>query len=283
MVIGKIIGMESPDNRDKSKIADGFFIHNKLDKCALYGSIGEDNHTFYRWFNLNTGRALEKEEAYKVNDNAVVPETHPSYGLIGFSRRNGGKRNLFGSSIKHNQSITLTIKTAEHRRDLNRDWYHGRKELIEVEMSIDQYSQLLTSMNIADGIPCTIRSREYVRVENPPFTSKVDTFNKEFKNRMHNLGVDIDKNTRVALDILDNKKSFTKEDIKLIKQALAGYTTEIRSNIPFVVEQFSEAMDKTVTAAKAEIEAFKQQQITQLGLGELKKQQELNILEDGKV
>jgi len=40
----------------------------------------------------------------------------------------------------------------------------------------------------------------------------------------------------------------------------------IKSNIPFVNEQFTEQMDKTITEAKGEIEAFIEHKIRSAGL-----------------
>ena len=37
-------------------------------------------------------------------------ETHPSYGMLQFSRTTGGKTSLFGSSIKHKDTIRLKVK-----------------------------------------------------------------------------------------------------------------------------------------------------------------------------
>jgi len=42
------------------------------------------------------------------------------------------------------------------------------------------------------------------------------------------------------------------------------------ANMPFVQTQFNEAMDKTVTEAKAEVEAFVSHKVTSLGLASLK-------------
>lgn len=45
--------------------------------------------------------------------------------------------------------------------------------------------------------------------------------------------------------------------------------TEIESNLPFVQESFNEAVDRTVEAAKAEIEAFIEGKVRSIGLENL--------------
>ena len=57
-------------------------------------------------------------------------EKHESYGMIGFNRSYGGERYLFGSSIPHNNTITLTIREGSIDRELNRDWYAGENGVI---------------------------------------------------------------------------------------------------------------------------------------------------------
>lgn len=52
---------------------------------------------------------------------------HPAFGMIGFSRVNGGDPNLFGSSIKHNNKIVMTLRHGKEERHVERDWYYGEK------------------------------------------------------------------------------------------------------------------------------------------------------------
>ena len=48
-------------------------------------------------------------------------ETTPAYGMLSFHRVTGGDPNLFGSSVKHNQKIMLTLKEGNVSRDLSQD------------------------------------------------------------------------------------------------------------------------------------------------------------------
>src|SRR5208337_4240325 len=86
----------------------------------------------------------------------------PSYAMVSFSRISAGGEglSLFGSSIKHHSAITLSIKQARLSRDtdLSHDWYfaENRFPLIEVTLSPNQFAELLTSMNVGDGVPATL-------------------------------------------------------------------------------------------------------------------------------
>ena len=99
------------------------------------------------------------EEHVEKNTDALGGErrSHPSYGMMCFSRITGGDPHLFGTSIKHNDKISLVLRTAEYDRSLNQNWYYGKKELFEVEMSYTQFVELITHMNMGSGVPVTIK------------------------------------------------------------------------------------------------------------------------------
>ena len=100
-------------------------------------------------------------------------EKHPSYGMLGFSRRQGSKTNLFGSSIQHQNTISMTLRQGEMHRGLNTDWFFGGDVIVEVEMSQAQFAEAITSMNMGSGVPVTIRYQENKGyIERPDFKGK---------------------------------------------------------------------------------------------------------------
>jgi hypothetical protein len=207
-------------------------------------------------------------------------QTHESYGMAGFFRSSGGHTNLFGSSISHNHTIRFRIKTASKERGLNTDWYYGDKELIEIEMSQNQFAELITSMNMGDGVPVTIRRVNGKSMENCPEENKRQLFEKEFDQKMKELRNKLSKLTSDAKQILNEKKSLTKADRETILNQISMLEQEIGSNTPFVLSMFNEQMDKTVTEAKGEVEAFVQNKITSLGIEGLKA--ETLMLQEGR-
>lgn len=207
-------------------------------------------------------------------------ETHESYGLIGISRRTGDPGSLFGSSIKHGNYVALTIKRAELNRDLHRNWYYGHEPLIEIEMSNTQFSEMITSLNMGDGVPCTIRHIGYKTLEDPPGVQQRQIFEDEFKADMKKVGNKISSAIDKAGVLLSNKGNVKMSDRKEILGLLASIAQDINSNMPFVQSQFNEAMDKTILSAKGEIEGFIQNKITSLGIEALKDQ--VVLIEDEK-
>jgi hypothetical protein len=269
VVVGKMIDADVNKSSYKLDIENGVEVSTKLDKCALYGSGGEGGRGFYHWFN-SMGRALDPMEEYKIVENEVHVKNHPSFGLVSFSRLGGGNNTLFGSSIKHSQTIVLRIKRATHDRDLNHDRYFGGEELVEIELSQNQFAELITSFNMGDGIPCTIKHVKRERMPEPPYISKVQIIQQEFESKLHNFGIDLKKIISNSKDILTNKPTISKGDRDLIIDSIDRLVMEIQSNIPFIADQFKEQMDKTITEAKAEIEAFTEHKIRSTGIDALK-------------
>jgi hypothetical protein len=269
IVTAKAIDVDTNKSLHKNEIDAGLILSAKLDKCALYGSSVEDGFGFIHWF-VSTGRALDPLEEYKIVENQMHIEKHPSFGLVSFNRSSGGNNTLFGSSIQHSQTISLKIKRATHERKYNNDWYHGSEELIEINLSQNQFAELITSFGMGEGIPCTLKYVNRERMPEPPYKSKVTIVQEEFDAQLHNFGIDLKKIINNATDILKNKSTITKGDRELIINSINKLVQEIQSNIPFVADQFKEQMDKTITEAKSEIEAFTENKIRSTGIDALK-------------
>lgn len=182
-------------------------------------------------------------------------ENHESYGIAGFSRVSGGARSLFGSSIKHNDTIELSIKTAELQRGLSHDWYHGRNELIRIEMSRSQFAELITSMNCGDGIPVTILKFNGKSTESCPFKDKTEEHLDEFNDANKNINDNANRLIEEAAEIFQ-KKNITKADREHCLKLLRSIKQDIGVNSEFRFKSFQEQMDKTKQEAKGEIEAF---------------------------
>src|SRR5215217_7347381 len=84
---------------------------------------------------------------------------HPTFGQIGITRTSGGEQRFYGSEMTSDHYLSLTIRRSEMIRDLSHTRYHGKEELIRIRMNAVQFSEMITSMNIDDGVPCTI---EYI-------------------------------------------------------------------------------------------------------------------------
>ena len=205
----------------------------------------------------------------------IKTKNHPSYGMLSFSRCYGGETALFGSSILHSNTIRLTLREGEVDRHLNRDWYHGRKRLFEVEMSYSQFAELISSMNSGDGVPVTLKEVMGESRGKCPFENKRMEFVNDFTNKIKEVQTVCDDLINNTKKLFDTKKPLNKSEKENILAQLETIKREVNSNIPFIADSFNEQMDKTVMEAKGEVESFVQNKITNIANEAISKNPEL--------
>ncbi|MFA5132543.1 MAG: hypothetical protein WC444_04475 [Candidatus Paceibacterota bacterium] len=204
-------------------------------------------------------------------------ETHPSYGTVMFARQEiGGTNNphrLFGSSLRnHARTVILRICKADLYHELGRDWVFGHDVLAEVELSAAQFSELLTTMNVGSGVPCTIRHMNGIgKPEDPPFNEvEIDRTHDHFKESLKETVAFIEESQRQMAAILE-KPSIGKADRLKLADVLDRVHMNITKNMPFYLDQFNQAAQRVANAAKAEVDAFVTGMAIKLGIAELKK------------
>jgi hypothetical protein len=119
-------------------------------------------------------------------DEQTAPKSHPSYGAIVLTKSQGGARTLNGSSITHNDTITMSLHEATLDRKHHKDWWFPRKKLFEIEMSYTQFAEMISSFGIGEGTPVTIRKRIDMPTATddemkPPSNNKFEQLTGEFK------------------------------------------------------------------------------------------------------
>lgn len=190
---------------------------------------------------------------------------HESYGMIDISRTSGGARTLFGSDVKHSNTIRLKIKNADYTRGLNSDWFHGKDTLIEIEMSPVQFAEAITNMNTS-GVPCTIRYFNNEMMSDCPSLNKKEMFRKEFNEDITEVNDKISELIEEVQSIIENKKPINKSDKEKLSNGLYRIQQQLNANMPFVAQCFDEQMEKSVAHSKAEVEAYIAHKINSLGL-----------------
>lgn len=193
---------------------------------------------------------------------------HPSFANLYIGRSQcSGQKALFGSSIKHHDTITLKIFPAFIDRDLNMDRYFPEaRPYIEIEMSQSQFAQAITSLNMGAGVPVTLRRLHDQYIEPCPFVDKREQFNNEFREDMNALTRKLTEATKHVEKLIEEKKTFNKADKDQILSALKSVTSQLASHYPYMFSMFNEQMDKTVTEAKAEIESHLQARMEDMAL-----------------
>lgn len=211
---------------------------------------------------------------------------HPTFGIISVCRTSGGDSVLFGSSVRHHNTIRIEISHAELCRGLNNDHIFDRQKIVEIDMSPTQFADMITGLNVGSGTPCTLKyigqsqGENLCRVE-PPYQNKVQQFNDEFSGTMNELSKEFDTVIELANESHAQKRLI--KEIELLKQRFAGHA-------PFIAKQFSEQMEKTVKEAKGEVEAFVTHAVQSYGMEVIRKQApqltqptiEVKALEEGE-
>src|SRR5690348_7418858 len=92
--------------------------------------------------------------------------SHPSFGQIQFTRTNGNAR-FYGSELNQAHYVEMTVHPSEVERELSRDWFYTEgAPLIKVRLSQNQFAELITSLNMGSGVPCTVgKARMWVDKE----------------------------------------------------------------------------------------------------------------------
>lgn len=183
---------------------------------------------------------------------------HESYGMVGFHRVTGGIGRLFGSSIdKHHTAVRLRINRGVREHHLGRDWYYAKEEIIEVEISAAQFAELLTTMNVGSGIPCTIRHLNCKSVENPPDEQmEVEEIRDAFENDTKTLVKDMKAYVARITEVLGASKPPGKKEREELLSQLRLFVQRVESDMPFMVDQFAKASEKISSSIKAEVDAF---------------------------
>lgn len=204
--------------------------------------------------------SLEGDNDSKNKDDGR--ERHPSYGMIRVSRGTNGQRALFGSSILHNNVITIMLYEASVERDLHFDTIMDEGLIAEIELSQSQFADMITSMNMGGGTPCTIRwVRGKGRAGECPFVDKRQQFETELSESIEKANEKANKLVKDVQDLLSKSKPLTKAEKDSLMNAVNKLSVEINSNRGFIYKAFNEQMDATVKEAKGEVEAFMQDKI----------------------
>ena len=214
-----------------------------------------------------------------------IKDEHPSYGMIGISRVFGNV-NLFGSANKHQHFFSLTICKAHLEHELGKDWYFGGKDIIEVHLSPAQFVNTITTMNIGNGVPCTL---SYVDKEKIPVcpeqSSEAKRTKVAFTESVNKIVDELDDTVNEIKDILLRRepyqqKALTKSDRTFISEKIDKLVRLFKHTAPFMLDQFERATTKMEAESKADIEAYAERLLIAMGLEAIEVNKDIKRLEE---
>lgn len=191
--------------------------------------------------------------------NEYGGEEHPAWAMIGASRVQNGPPGavLFDSDIRHGHTIMVRISTASRRRDLNQDYLHSEKEFIEIEMSEAQWASFVSSMNVGNGVPCTVRRREGEwTVPGMPYEPRL----QESMNETRQAADKVVEEIREAFEAFEAKRNAA--NLRTLKYAIENATP----NVLFAAKSLTKHAENVVQRARADIEAMVASKARQLGI-----------------
>lgn len=184
---------------------------------------------------------------------------HPSYGMVQFNRRsNSNGSYLFGSSVtEHYHTVSLKIAHGLAIEDEHGEQrYRACGPIVEVELSAAQFAEAITTMNVGDGVPCTLSRLLGKIVEDPPKPkTDVERSHAAFEEKMGEFGRRVDK-LIVVVEKATEAKGLSVAARKEIRDAVRMVHQEVSDNIPFYLRLFTEAAEKIVSVKKAEAEGW---------------------------
>lgn len=132
----------------------------------------------------------------------------------------------------------------------------NKQPIVELQISATQFTELITNMNSGDGIPCTIMRLAGKHVESPPAqTMERNKIKDDFQARVEKLTAGLSAIQEEAEQIL-SKKSIGKADRENLLDNYKLFRMEIEKNLPFILEVFNESTEKSISAAKVEVDTF---------------------------
>ena len=207
-------------------------------------------------------------------------EKHKSWGMVGFYHNFGSGRELFGSDVTNHNTIRLTVKHAVKHRELGRDWTMGDDIICEVELSALQFAELLTNMNMGDGVPCTIKyTREDGYVDYKSEKSKIEVIQEERNAEIEKASSNLQEVINELTELISNKKIPKTVGSELLHK-LKCATSNLEGSDCYKKQAFNEVA-KMVVEAKSQISEHINHKIYALGLEHLINASEVTPLLNG--
>lgn len=190
-----------------------------------------------------------------------MTHTDANIGNIQINRTNALGTRLVGSTIPADTFITLTIGQGEVTQDkFNRERITPRtskeSSIVKVAMTTTQWGELVSSVGIGSGVPCTIERRDGKLVEQTYTSEQLDTYyQKRFEREAQTTVQGIKNAFEEAEDLLLNKKTINKTDRSTI---LMAYNTTMRlltDSLPFLEALVAEDVEQQLADAQAQFKA----------------------------
>lgn len=179
-----------------------------------------------------------------------VRETHPAYGMLSLARVSGYSL-LYGSSFPVGHYVRMRVSTSYVDREMGNWWARAERRICEVDMAADQLANLTTTMNVGEGVQCTIRSvlgEDYPRIAS--HRQERHVAGEEFRRE---LGKVADKVRAMRAPLEEVARKLPKKDQPAVTAAHDALLRFLDDAAGFLVDQHLEATEKQVARARTEV------------------------------
>lgn len=201
----------------------------------------------------------------ETGKDGTTVEVHPAYGMISASRVQGGGMVLNGSDFRHNGFVMIRVRHSQVNRSLTHDWHFGRDSIVELALSEAQWATFVSSLNMGDGVPCTLERIDGESIPGLPAPKdRKSQFTKEATGQL--------ADAVAMLDAIEDKVNKLKIPVRSRDELLSmvrNSRQEIGCNLEFVGEHFAKHVETTTEHAKIEIGAYLSNALMRAGVGHL--------------
>jgi len=212
-----------------------------------------------------------------------MQDKHPSQVQVSFSRITSNHPIAFyGSDIKCSSWITLKVSTSRRNRSCSNDFFFADGVILELRLSPNQFSELLTTMNCGSGVPATLTYHNNTATPHGEIEAPVEIDKKEeFHLELDAINSET-KDALAELKLAFAELKVTKKEKEKINHLFTLLQNRIFSDLPFIVQQAKKQIDKTVSAGKAVLDCFYTGLITKLGIKALQEKPTVEMIESKK-
>jgi hypothetical protein len=138
-------------------------------------------------------------------------------------------------------------------------------------------------MNVGMGVPATLRRFDNKQVPEPPdVKTEAEHISDNFKEDMKEFSDSLLKTSVPKFEEILAKKTLTIQDKNELKGILNSIIRKLTDSTPFIMDMFTEAVEKKVSVAKAEVDSIFTTVITKLGMKSLEQVNKVLEIGDGK-
>lgn len=211
----------------------------------------------------------------RINSLGHPERSHPAFGNISISRvQSGAGKRFFGSGIRHNNYIRLTIDQGieVEAYGIKKFRPNSRKGLIEVDLTQSQWAAMVSSIGLGEGTPCTIAYYRDGNIVSPGNIGETETGNAHLRRILEESVSSQIEGLQERLKDLESALSGSKLNRKELQEKVKSLKHAINNtpkNLTFATEVMEEVMEEIVENGKNELSSHAQNIALKVGLQEI--------------